>query len=147
MRKFYEVKKDFKKVDLETKLPEKSTKTSAGYDFFSKIAVSVAPNQIVKIWTDVKVQMEDDEVLLLFPRSSMGGKFMLANTVGVIDSDYFSNSDNDGNIGLFLKNISDKPQTIHIGDKVAQGVFVKFLSAENGNSEVERIGGFGSTGK
>lgn len=91
--------------------------------------------------------MNPDEVLLLVVRSSMGGKFMMSNTVGVIDSDYFSNPSNDGNIGILLKNISAEKQWIHSGDRVGQGIFVKYLMAENGNLDCERTGGFGSTAK
>lgn len=148
MRKFYEVDEKFRKYpDIKTEIPFKATAGSAGYDFSSKISIAAEPGEIVKIWTDVKAEMEKDEVLLLFPRSSMGGKFMLANSTGVVDSDYFSNPDNDGNIGIFLKNISDKKQWIHAGDRVAQGVFFRYLSAENGNSENKRTGGFGSTSR
>lgn len=146
MRKFYEVEERFRKYPhVKTVLPTRMTSGSAGYDFYSKCSIAANPGEIVKIWTDVKAGMEPDEVLLLTVRSSMGGKFMLANTVGVIDSDYFSNPDNDGNIGIFLKNISDEKQWIHSGDRIAQGIFLCYLKAENGNCGCERTGGFGST--
>ncbi len=61
--------------------------------------------------------------------------------------DYFNNVDNDGNIGIFLINISNTLQHIHKGDRIAQGMFVKYLVADNGNLDNERIGGFGSTNK
>lgn len=77
----------------------------------------------------------------------MGGKFMLANTQGWIDSDYYSNEDNDGNIGVFLKNISDKEITIERGERIAQGMFINFLISDNGNTDDIRKGGFGSTNK
>lgn len=146
MRKFYEVDEKFRKYSQEeTRLPARMTVGSAGYDFYSKISISVNPGETAKIWTDIKAEMNSDEVLLLVVRSSMGGKFMMANTVGVIDSDYFSNPKNDGNIGIFLKNISTEKQWIHTGDRIAQGIFVKYLTAENGNHNSERTGGFGST--
>lgn len=146
MRRFYEVDEKFRKFpDIETRLPERMSTGSAGYDFYSKYSVSVEPGEVVKIWTDVKAEMNPEEVLLLVVRSSMGGKFMMANTVGVIDSDYFSNPDNDGNIGIFLKNISSKKQFIFSGDRVAQGIFLNYLTAENGNLDCKRNGGFGST--
>ena len=77
----------------------------------------------------------------------MGGKFMLANTAGWIDEDYYSNESNDGNIGIFLKNISDETLTINKGDRIAQGAFFNFLVADNGNTKDIRTGGFGSSGK
>ena len=90
--------------------------------------------------------MENDEFLMIDVRSSMGGKFMLANTIGIIDSDYYSNPDNDGNIGIFLKNISNDTQVIKKDDRIAQGIFVKYLKADNDYySSNLRKGGHGST--
>ena len=90
--------------------------------------------------------MKNNEFLMLDVRSSLGGKFMLANTIGIIDSDYYGNPDNDGNIGIFLKNISNETQTIKKDDRVAQGIFLKYLIADNDNfiSKI-RKGGHGST--
>lgn len=147
MRKFYEVREEFKKVNEPTTLPVRGTVGSAGYDFYSKVAVTVEPGKIAKIWSDVKAEMDHDEVLVMHVRSSMGGKWMLANTTGIIDKDYFGNPKNDGNIGLFLMNISDEKQTIHVGDKIAQGIFMKYLITDDDAVTTERIGGFGSTGK
>lgn len=147
MRVFEEVAIPFRKHgDVKTNLPERGSAKSAGYDFCSKINAEVQPGETVKIWTDVKARMEDDDVLLLDVRSSMGGKWVLTNTIGVIDSDYYSNVKNDGNIGIFLKNISNEPQRIEIGDRIAQGIFTKYLITDNDNVSKERVGGFGSTG-
>ena len=145
-RGFECVEDSFKKTkDVDTKLPTRATKKSMAYDFYSNQDYVVKPNEIVKIWTDVKAYMGDNECLILNVRSSMGGKFMLANTQGWIDVDYYSNKDNDGNIGIFLKNISDVEQHIYKGDRIAQGAFFNFLISDNGNTEKERQGGFGST--
>jgi len=89
--------------------------------------------------------MQDNEYLILNVRSSMGGKFMLANSQGWIDGDYFSNESNDGNIGVFLKNISDRTLTISKEERVAQGAFFNFLVSDNGNTDKVRDGGWGST--
>ena len=126
-------------------LPQRATKNSAAYDFYSNDECAVLPNQVVKFWTDVKAYMQPDEFLMLDVRSSMGGKFMLANTIGIVDSDYYDNEDNEGNIGIFLKNISDEPQIIHVGDKIGQGLFVKYLIVDDDNATRTRKGGFGST--
>ena len=67
-------------------MPTRGTKFSAGYDFYSPEEYIVKPNEIVKIWTDVKAYMRDNEFLMLDVRSSLGGKFMLANTIGIVDS-------------------------------------------------------------
>lgn len=136
-----------RKTTGEITLPTAGTSKAMAYDFYSTGEWRVPPNAIVKIWTDVKAYMQDDEGLILNIRSSMGGKFMLANTQGWIDMDYYSNESNDGNIGIFLKNISDEVQVINRGDRIAQGVFIKYLSADNGNTDNVRTGGFGSTNK
>jgi len=150
MRRFrgFEVVTDEKrKTTGEITLPTAGTSRAMAYDFYSTEEWHVAPDEIVKIWTDVKAYMQDDEGLILNVRSSMGGKFMLANTIGMIDMDYYSNESNDGNIGIFLKNISNKEQIINKGDRIAQGVFIKYLPADNGNTDNVRTGGFGSTNK
>ena len=91
--------------------------------------------------------MQSDEVLILNVRSSMGGKFMLANTQGWVDSDYYSNPDNDGSIGIFLKNISNEPQKLEKGSRIAQGMFIKYLTVDNDNVTTMRVGGWGSSGR
>ena len=128
-------------------LPTRGTSKAMAYDFYANDTYVVEPNKIAKVWTDVKAYMGDNECLILNVRSSMGGKFMLANTAGWIDSDYYSNENNDGNIGVFLKNISNETLTINKGDRIAQGAFFNFLVADNGNTDEIRTGGFGSSGK
>lgn len=147
MRKFEIVKEEMRRTNGEVTLPTRGTEHAMAYDFYANTDYKVEPNAIVKIWTDVKAYMENDECLIINVRSSMGGKFMLSNTTGWIDSDYVDNESNDGNIGVFLKNISDKTLYINKGDRIAQGAFFKFLTAENGNTDNKRNGGFGSTNK
>lgn len=127
-------------------LPTRGTSKAMAYDFYANDNYTAKPNDIIKVWTDVKAYMKDDECLIINIRSSMGGKWMLANTSGWIDSDYYSNENNDGNIGVFLKNISDTTQVIKKGERIAQGAFFNFLVADNGNTDKVRAGGFGSTG-
>lgn len=136
-----------RKTSGEIILPTRGTRRAMAWDFYAPETYSVMPNETVKVWTDVKAYMQDDECLIINVRSSMGGKFMLANTMGWIDADYYSNESNDGNIGIFLKNISDEVQTIFKGDRIAQGAFFNFLVADNGNTDNIRTGGWGSTSK
>lgn len=145
IRGFEIVADEKRKTTGKVKLPTRGSKTAMGYDFYAPETYSVMPNEVVKVWTDVKSYMKENECLLINVRSSMGGKFMLANTIGWIDADYYSNESNDGNIGIFLKNISDEVQTINKGDRIAQGAFFNFLVADNGNTNSARVGGFGST--
>ena len=128
-------------------LPTRGSSKAMAYDFYANDTYVVEPNKVAKVWTDIKAYMGDNECLVLNVRSSMGGKFMLANTQGWIDADYYSNENNDGNIGIFLKNISDETITIEKGERVGQGAFFNFLVADNGNTDVIRSGGFGSSGK
>lgn len=146
-RGFEVVRNDARKTEGDVNLPMRGTAKAMAYDFYANKDYVVAPNDIAKVWTDIKSYMGSDECLILNVRSSMGGRFMLANTSGWIDSDYYSNEKNDGNIGVFLLNISDDVQYIHKGDKIAQGAFFNFLVSDNGNTEDVRTGGFGSTGK
>lgn len=147
IRGFEVVIDEKRKTTGEVTLPTRGSSTAMAYDFYANDDYTVRPNAIAKVWTDVKAYMQENECLILNVRSSMGGKFMLANTSGWIDSDYYSNESNDGNIGVFLKNISDDDQIIHKEDRIAQGAFFNFLVADNGNTDNVRTGGFGSTNK
>lgn len=146
IRGFEAVISDKRKNDC-VHIPTRSSINSAGYDFYADKDYQVLPNEIIKIWTDVKAYMQPDEFLMLDVRSSMGGKYMLANTIGIVDSDYYSNPDNDGNIGIFLKNISNTQLKIYKGDKIAQGIFMKYFKADEDKTTLKRLGGFGSSGR
>ena len=94
--------------------------------------------------------MEQDEVLLLYIRSSIGikRKLILSNGTGVIDATFYNNPDNEGNIACALYNYGNEPQTINAGERVMQGVFVKYLTTEDDKPlNKTRTGGIGSSGK
>lgn len=134
----------------ETKLPVRADKRSAGYDFYSPIGLTILPGETELIWTNVKAKMYDDELLYILPRSSYGIKYgiVLANTIGLIDSSYYENEGNGGNIGIALTNTSGKAFEIKPKDRIAQGVFMKYLTTES--DEVlrdERKGGIGDSGR
>lgn len=136
--------------NVDIQIPQRGTMHSAGYDIFTPTKIVIPPYGISKaIQTDIKAYMLDDEVLEIYPRSSLGFKkgLMLINTVGIIDSDYYSNSSNDGNIGFKLKNLTDKEVVIEAGEKIMQGIFKKYLKIDDDNVNEERIGGVGSTDK
>ena len=146
MRKFEVVKDEFRKNSGEVKLPTRATRNSAGYDFYSPVDITIPPHEMVMIWTDIKASMYWDNVLILNVRSSMGKQpIMIANTQGWIDSDYYGNPDNDGNIGFRLLNLGDTPYEIKAGDRIVQGMFIKYGTIKNDNTTSERKGGFGST--
>lgn len=147
-RGFEVVNDNYRKHGVEITLPTRADIGSAGYDFYAPANYVCEPHKVTKIWTDVKAYMMQDEVLLLDVRSSMGGKFHLANTIGVIDSTYYENESNDGNIGIFLVNDTDYPINIMNGERIAQGIFTKYLTVDNDNPlSTIRNGGFGSSGR
>jgi dUTP pyrophosphatase len=131
------------------KKPERGTAKSAGYDVYSPFDTELQPGDDIKLPTGIKAYMQPDEVLFVYPRSSLGFKYYcrLANTIGVIDSDYYNNKDNEGHIWVKLRNESDdKIMIIEQGEAICQVIFQKYLLADSDSFEGdERIGGFGST--
>jgi dUTP pyrophosphatase len=97
--------------------------------------------------TGVKSYMKSNEWLGLFNRSSNPLKLgiVLANGVGVIDSDYYSNPDNDGHIMFQFLNFGFKPVVLNEYDKLGQGIFQEFLVADQDMEGKDRVGGHGST--
>lgn len=134
----------------EIKLPKRATKGSAGYDFFAPYDITLAPGQTAKVPTGVRVYMEENYVLKLYPRSGLGFKYRLQlnNTVGIIDSDYYY-SDNEGHIFAKITNDSNEGKTLTIpkGTGFMQGIFVEYGITFDDDCESIRNGGFGSTTK
>ena len=155
----FEVVKRLEEYKDSVILPERNTKFSAGYDFIAlddieipSVWVGVATHlefypTLVKL--GVKAYMQEDELLTLCNRSSNPKKkgLIIANSIGIIDSDYYNNTDNDGEIGVLFYNIFPFSITIKKGDKVCQGIFSKFLKTDSDTASGERLGGFGSTGE
>ena len=147
----FEIAKGFE--DAGINLPVRKTKYSAGYD------VEAAEDTIIPAFkrgqkptlvkTGIKAFMEDDEMLLLYNRSSNPGKrgLILANSVGVVDKDYYGNPDNDGHIMFAFYNIKDEDVEIKKGDCIGQAIFMPFLISDGDVAEGIRTGGFGSTNK
>ena len=147
----FEVAKGFE--DKEINLPVRKTKYSAGYD------VEAAENCVVPafkpgiaptlIKTGIKAYMQDDEMLCLYNRSSNPKKkgLILANSVGIVDKDYYGNPDNDGHIMFAFYNIKDEDIEIKKGEAIGQALFQKYLITDDDKAEGKRMGGFGSTRK
>lgn len=114
-------------------IPKRQTKYAAGYDFESIEDFVLKPGEIKKIPTGFKADMMDDEVLLLIVRSGMGFKYnvRLCNQVGVIDKDYYNNSDNEGHMFIALQNHGEKDYVVKKGDRICQGMFVKYLTVDD----------------
>lgn len=132
------------------KLPKRATKCSAGYDFYLPVGLELNPGETIKIPTGIRCYMEDDIVLSLYPRSSLGFKYkmQLNNTVGIIDADYY-NAKNEGHIQIKITNDNNENKVICLaqGDGFAQGIFTEFLITYDDETTGERTGGFGSTNK
>ncbi len=131
------------------KLPERATAGSAGYDFYSPADLTISPGESVTVPTGIRAKIDEGWVLLIFPRSGLGFRYrlQLANTVGVIDSDYYG-SDNEGHIMIRITNDSKEGKTVTIeeGSAFAQGIFLPYGITVGDETDRERNGGFGSTG-
>lgn len=134
----------FKNRDLH--LPERKTAGSAGYDFFCVQDATLAKNSITVLQTGVKAFFPEDEFLMLAIRSSLSLKgLMLANGVSIIDADYYGDGDS-GHIMLPIFNFSAEDYLVKTGDRIAQGIFVKYQTLAGETFEIKRAGGFGFTG-
>lgn len=136
--------------DTEPILPQRKTSGSAGYDFFLPVDLEIKAGESSDlIFLDVKAKMPKDVFLSLHIRSSLGIKkgLHLANIMGIIDSDYYNNQDNEGNIGIKITNSGKNDVYLKKGESVVQGVFLKYLTTDDDAANNERSGGFGSTGK
>ena len=147
----FEVVKGYE--DKGINLPVRKTKYSAAYDIeAAEDIVLPSFNKVMKpilIPTGLKVYMQSDEVLLIVPRSSSLKKqgISFPHSIGVIDSDYYGNSDNDGHIFVQCINLKNEEVLIKKGETVGQAIFQKYLTVDDDNSDRIRVGGFGSTDK
>lgn len=158
MRKFEKISfeqfkkdiKDDKELYESYSLPKRETKASAGYDFYALYDYTLKPGEIMKVPTGIKVCMEQDDVLFLIDRGSMGFKYnvRMCNQVGVVDADYYNNSNNEGHMWIRIQNEGYKDYVVKKGDGMIQGIFIKYLKTDDDiESEEVRNGGFGSTNK
>lgn len=139
-----------KEIYNSLKLPKRATAGSAGYDFYTPISFTLKPGETIKIPTGIRVRIQQDWLLAIFPRSGLGFKYRLQlnNTVGIIDSDYY-NSDNEGHMFIKITNDSNEGKVVELeaGQGFAQGIFMQYGIVEDDDVTAERNGGFGSTDK
>jgi dUTP pyrophosphatase len=150
MRKFEKVSR-VSEIDFE--MPKRSTAGSAGYDFYCIEDIVIQPYTLgsdpVLVPTGVKAYMYDYEFLMLVNRSSnpKKKKLVIPNSIGIIDSDYVDNQDNEGEMFFAFYNLSNEPVTIKKGEKLGQGIFTGFYITHDDVATGDRTGGFGSTGE
>ena len=145
----FEIAKGFENAGIN--IPVRKTKYSAGYDIEAAEDIIIPSFKkgmnptLVK--TGLKAYMQEDEYLKLCNRSSNPKKkgLILANSIGIIDADYYGNPDNDGHIMYAFYNIKEEDVEIKKGETIGQAIFEKFLIADGDKAEGERLGGFGST--
>ena len=133
-------------------LPVRKTKHSAGYDIAAAedvVLPSYKPGiKPTLIPTGLKAYCMEDEYFMLVNRSSGPKKgLLMANSIGIVDSDYYGNVDNDGHFYFQYWNVSDHDLEIKKGDIIGQVIFQKFLMTDDDKAEGIRTGGFGSTDK
>lgn len=147
----FEIAKGFE--DKNINLPIRKTRYSAGYD------VEAAEDCVIPSYkfgmkptlvkTGIKAYMPEDEYLMLCNRSSNPFKkgLVMANSIGVIDADYYENPDNDGHFMYAFYNFFDHDLEIKKGDIIGQAIFQKYYISDDDSAEGQRKGGFGSTSK
>ena len=147
----FEIAKGFENYDIT--MPVRKTKYSAGYDVCAVEDCIIPPytfgSKPTLVKTGIKAYMQDDEYLMLCNRSSNPFKkgIILANSVGIIDSDFYGNPDNDGAFSYAFYNYFTEPLEIKKGEVIGQAIFHKYMTTDDDVAEGERLGGFGSTSK
>ncbi len=129
-------------------LPERKTAESAGYDIASAEDVVLAPQEVTLIPTGLKAFMGIGEYLAVHIRSgiSIRNRLLLINGTGIIDSDYYNNEENEGHIMIAVYNAGEAPFAIRKGERIAQGIFTRYLLVADDEATGVRVGGIGSTG-
>ena len=144
----FEIVEEYK--DKGINLPVRKTKFSAGYD------VEAAEDVVIQAYkfgtkptlipTGLKAYCAEDEYYMLVNRSSGPKKgFVMANSIGIVDSDYYNNESNEGHFYFQYFNFSDKDLEVKKGDVIGQVIFQKYLTVDDDKAEGVRAGGFGST--
>ena len=134
---------------VEFSMPERKTQKSAGYDICLPEDIELLPGKLQLVPTGIKAYMQDDEFLGIHIRSSMAIKrhLRLVNNEGIVDADYYNNPDNEGHLMIALANDTDKDIVLQAHERIAQGIFYRYLTTDDDASKEKsvRSGGFGST--
>ena len=137
-----------KRIDKELPLPAYQTEGSAGFDIYARENITIASKTITLVPSNLIIATPPGYMLVVASRSSTPKRkgLMVANGIGIIDSDYSGPEDE---IKILVYNFTDNEVVVEKGERIAQGLFVK---VEQGQwEEVDEMstktrGGFGSTG-
>jgi len=133
--------------DASVSLPARESSGAVGFDLAASADVTIAPGTIALVPTGLIINVPDGWFLGIFARSSTPLKrgLMVANGVGVIDSDYCGPEDE---VKIQVLNFTQAPVHVKRGDRIAQGIFLKYAPPEweEGEPSGATRGGFGSTG-
>lgn len=146
----FEIAKGYE--DQNIHIPVRKTVNSAGYDVEAACDMVIPPYKPGMkpslIPTGLKAYCEPDEFFMLVNRSSGPKKgFMMSNSIGIVDADYYGNESNDGHFYFQFWNFGESDLVIHKGDVIGQVIFQKYLTVDDDSSSGIRTGGFGSTDK
>ena len=137
-----------KRFDKELALPEYKTAGAAGFDLTARETMTIAPHGVAYVPLNVAVETPPDHFLMIAARGSTHKRgLMLANSVGIGDSDFCG--DDDQYLAALL-NFTDEPVVVERGDRIAQGIFIPFTRGEWIEVDImpnRTRGGFGSTGR
>lgn len=131
-RRGFEIANGFENADIN--LPVRKTKYSAGYDIEAAEDITIPSFKKgmnpTMVKTGIKAYMQPDEYLKLANRSSNPKKkgLVLANSIGVVDADYYNNPDNDGHIMFAFYNIKDEDVVIKKGEAIRTRYIRKIFS-------------------
>lgn len=163
-------------IDHGITLPKRATRGSAGYDLAAAVDTMIPSiwnilsknsgieamknNEVIDenrnylksvlVPTGIKAYMPEDEFLMLVNRSSnpLKNHLSLPNGVGIIDADYYGNTNNEGEIFVQLINYGMEDYKIKKGDRIAQGIFIPYSTIDGESDDLgNRTGGFGSSGR
>jgi dUTP pyrophosphatase len=138
-----------RRLDASVELPAYATDGSAGFDLAASEDTVIAPGEVVLVPTGLVIEVPEGMFLAVFARSSTPLKrgLMIANGVGVVDSDYCGPTDE---VKIPALNFTTLQVQVHKGDRIAQGIFLPSPRVEwdeVGELRAGSRGGFGATGR
>jgi len=137
-----------KRIDNTLPLPKYETTGAAGFDIYARESITIAPQEVIRIPTNLVIATPPGYMLAVSLRSSAPKKKVISipHGYGIIDSDYCGNDDE---ILLQVINHTTTPVQIEKGERIGQGVFIPITQAtweEVNTMSANNRGGFGTTG-